>query len=63
MYKTCLIQILRSESRAELWGLYARWHRINGDLTMCCEALLKQVRSYQVSPSTFTMPYILLLSI
>ncbi|XVE98988.1 hypothetical protein REPUB_Repub03eG0157200 [Reevesia pubescens] len=42
-------QILRSESRAELWGLYARWHRIKGDLTMCCEALLKQVRSYQGS--------------
>ncbi|XP_022735386.1 tetratricopeptide repeat protein 27 homolog [Durio zibethinus] len=44
-----LQQILRSESRAELWGLYARWHRIKGDLTMCCEALLKQVRSYQGS--------------
>ncbi|MFQ6659496.1 hypothetical protein Gotur_028375 [Gossypium turneri] len=47
MYMTCLIQIVRSESRPELWGLYARWHRIKGDLTMCCEALLKQVRSYQ----------------
>ncbi|KAK6228980.1 hypothetical protein SCA6_017931 [Theobroma cacao] len=44
-----LQQIVRSESRAELWGLYARWHRIKGDLTMCCEALLKQVRSYQGS--------------
>ncbi|KAG8502942.1 hypothetical protein CXB51_000730 [Gossypium anomalum] len=41
--------IVRSESRPELWGLYARWHRIKGDLTMCCEALLKQVRSYQGS--------------
>ncbi|PPD89158.1 hypothetical protein GOBAR_DD13915 [Gossypium barbadense] len=41
------MQIVRSESRPELWGLYARWHRIKGDLTMCCEALLKQVRSYQ----------------
>ncbi|CAA0817995.1 Protein prenylyltransferase superfamily protein [Striga hermonthica] len=30
----------------ELWGLYARWHRVKGDLVMCSEALLKQVRSY-----------------
>ncbi|KAK3205795.1 hypothetical protein Dsin_019841 [Dipteronia sinensis] len=44
-----LQQIVRSESRADVWGLYARWHRIKGDLTMCCEALLKQVRSYQGS--------------
>ncbi|KAL4311721.1 hypothetical protein GQ457_01G008030 [Hibiscus cannabinus] len=44
-----LQQIVRSESRPELWGLYARWHRMKGDLTMCCEALLKQVRSYQGS--------------
>ncbi|XP_039055508.1 tetratricopeptide repeat protein 27-like isoform X1 [Hibiscus syriacus] len=44
-----LQQIVRSESRPELWGLYARWHRIKGDHTMCCEALLKQVRSYQGS--------------
>ncbi|OMO89448.1 Tetratricopeptide-like helical [Corchorus olitorius] len=44
-----LQQIVRTESRADVWGLYARWHRIKGDLTMCCEALLKQVRSYQGS--------------
>ncbi|KAK8617298.1 hypothetical protein V6N13_080215 [Hibiscus sabdariffa] len=44
-----LQQIVRSESRPESWGLYARWHRMKGDLTMCCEALLKQVRSYQGS--------------
>ncbi|KAH7557071.1 hypothetical protein JRO89_XS11G0041400 [Xanthoceras sorbifolium] len=44
-----LQQIVRSESRSDVWGLYARWHRIKGDLTMCCEALLKQVRSYQGS--------------
>ncbi|XP_022745574.1 tetratricopeptide repeat protein 27 homolog isoform X2 [Durio zibethinus] len=44
-----LRQIVRHESNAELWGLYARWHRINGDLTMCSEALLKQVRLYQGS--------------
>ncbi|MBA0849280.1 hypothetical protein Goshw_013880 [Gossypium schwendimanii] len=46
---TSTFVIVRSESRPELWGLYARWHRIKGDLTMCCEALLKQVRSYQGS--------------
>ncbi|KAK8613292.1 hypothetical protein V6N13_101059 [Hibiscus sabdariffa] len=44
-----LQQIVRSESRPESWGLYARWHRMKGDLTMCCEALLKQIRSYQGS--------------
>ncbi|XP_022874841.1 tetratricopeptide repeat protein 27 homolog [Olea europaea var. sylvestris] len=34
---------------AEAWGLYARWHKLRGDLAMCSEALLKQVRSYQGS--------------
>lgn len=43
-------QIVKSESRADVWGIYAKWHKIKGNLTMCCEALLKQVRSYQVSP-------------
>ncbi|KAM6566834.1 hypothetical protein CsatA_025962 [Cannabis sativa] len=33
----------------DIWGLYARWHKLKGDLTMCSEALLKQVRSYQGS--------------
>lgn len=33
----------------EIWGLYAKWHRIKGDLMMCSEALLKQVRSLQGS--------------
>ncbi|XP_061376118.1 uncharacterized protein LOC133318158 [Gastrolobium bilobum] len=33
----------------DVWGLYAKWHRINGDLMMCSEALLKQVRSLQGS--------------
>ncbi|OIW21816.1 hypothetical protein TanjilG_11551 [Lupinus angustifolius] len=33
----------------DIWGLYAKWHRINGDLVMCSEALLKQVRSLQGS--------------
>ncbi|KAH9707140.1 TPR REGION domain-containing protein [Citrus sinensis] len=39
--------VVRSESSADLWGLYARWLKSKGDLTMCSEALLKQVRSYQ----------------
>lgn len=36
-------------SGGDVWGLYARWHKFKGDLTMCSEALLKQVRSYQGS--------------
>ncbi|KAE8126170.1 hypothetical protein FH972_020914 [Carpinus fangiana] len=44
-----LQRIVRSLGGADIWGLYARWHRIKGDLTMCSEALLKQVRSYQGS--------------
>ncbi|KAG6736827.1 hypothetical protein POTOM_060274 [Populus tomentosa] len=43
-----LQQIVKRVSRADIWGLYARWHKLKGDLTMCSEALLKQVRSYQV---------------
>ncbi|KAH9707093.1 TPR REGION domain-containing protein [Citrus sinensis] len=39
--------VVRSESSADMWGLYARWLKSKGDLTMCSEALLKQVRSYQ----------------
>ncbi|XP_024041240.1 tetratricopeptide repeat protein 27 isoform X4 [Citrus clementina] len=41
--------VVRSESSADMWGLYARWLKCKGDLTMCSEALLKQVRSYQGS--------------
>ncbi|XAR72157.1 hypothetical protein NMG60_11018699 [Bertholletia excelsa] len=44
-----LQQVVRSGGSAEIWGLYARWHKLRGDLTMCSEALLKQVRSYQGS--------------
>ncbi|CAK9187949.1 unnamed protein product [Ilex paraguariensis] len=44
-----LQRIVRSAGGAEIWGLYARWHKLKGDLTMCSEALLKQVRSYQGS--------------
>ncbi|KZV46784.1 tetratricopeptide repeat protein 27 [Dorcoceras hygrometricum] len=44
-----LRQIVQSGGTADSWGLYARWHKLKGDLTMCSEALLKQVRSYQGS--------------
>ncbi|KAM7479896.1 hypothetical protein LguiA_028109 [Lonicera macranthoides] len=44
-----LQQIARGGGGAETWGLFARWHKLKGDLTMCSEALLKQVRSYQGS--------------
>lgn len=44
-----LQQIVRSGKGEDIWGLYARWHKVKGDLTMCSEALLKQVRSYQGS--------------
>ncbi|KAK9191299.1 hypothetical protein WN943_019911 [Citrus x changshan-huyou] len=44
-----LQQVVRSESSADMWGLCARWLKSKGDLTMCSEALLKQVRSYQGS--------------
>ncbi|XP_068650102.1 uncharacterized protein [Aristolochia californica] len=44
-----LQQIVRSGGGGDIWGLYARWHKMKGDLTMCSEALLKQVRSYQGS--------------
>ncbi|EEF35796.1 conserved hypothetical protein [Ricinus communis] len=49
LFGKILQQIIKSDSRADIWGLYARWHKIKGDLTMCSEALLKQVRSYQGS--------------
>ncbi|KAK3030875.1 hypothetical protein RJ639_037225, partial [Escallonia herrerae] len=42
-----LQQIVQSGGGAETWGLFARWHKLKGDLIMCSEALLKQVRSYQ----------------
>lgn len=44
-----LQQIVKRGGGAEIWGLYARWQKLKGDLTMCSEALLKQVRSYQGS--------------
>lgn len=44
-----LRQIVQGGGNAEIWGLYARWHKLKGDLAMCSEALLKQVRSYQGS--------------
>ncbi|KAL2347131.1 hypothetical protein Fmac_001131 [Flemingia macrophylla] len=46
-----LQQIVKNGSGCgpDIWGLYAKWHKINGDLMMCSEALLKQVRSLQGS--------------
>ncbi|KAI3702710.1 hypothetical protein L6452_28460 [Arctium lappa] len=44
-----LQQIARNGGDGEIWGLFARWHKLKGDLTMSSEALLKQVRSYQGS--------------
>ncbi|KAG9455334.1 hypothetical protein H6P81_008238 [Aristolochia fimbriata] len=44
-----LQQVVRSGGGGDVWGLYARWLKIKGDLTMCSEALLKHVRSYQGS--------------
>ncbi|XP_051118224.1 uncharacterized protein LOC127242645 [Andrographis paniculata] len=45
-----LKQIVQSGgSPPDTWGLYARWHKLKGDLAMCSEALLKQVRAYQGS--------------
>ncbi|XP_020213040.1 tetratricopeptide repeat protein 27 [Cajanus cajan] len=46
-----LQQIVKNGSGCgpDIWGLYAKWHRMNDDLMMCSEALLKQVRSLQGS--------------
>lgn len=44
-----LQQVIRCVGSGDIWGLYARWHKLKGDLTMCSEALLKQVRSCQGS--------------
>ncbi|KAG9153932.1 hypothetical protein Leryth_024030 [Lithospermum erythrorhizon] len=44
-----LRQIVQSGGSADIWGLYARWHKLRGDISMCSEALLRQVRSYQGS--------------
>ncbi|KAG6487869.1 tetratricopeptide repeat protein 27 homolog isoform X1 [Zingiber officinale] len=42
-------QIVRSGGPPDTWGLYARWHRLKGNLLMSSEALLKHVRSFQGS--------------
>ncbi|GJV77434.1 tetratricopeptide repeat protein 27, partial [Tanacetum coccineum] len=44
-----LQQIAKSGGGGDVWGVFARWHKLKGDLAMCSEALLKQVRSYQGS--------------
>lgn len=59
-----LLQIVKNGSGCgpDIWGLYAKWHRINGDLMMCSEALLKQVRSLQVCLSRWSTSWICFLS-
>ncbi|PRQ55074.1 putative 43kDa postsynaptic protein [Rosa chinensis] len=42
-------KIVRSGNGTDIWGLYARWQKMKGDISMCREAWLKQVRSYQGS--------------
>ncbi|XP_026406486.1 tetratricopeptide repeat protein 27 homolog [Papaver somniferum] len=42
-----LQQVVRGGGGENIWGLYARWHKLKRDLTMCSEALLKHVRFYQ----------------
>ncbi|KAL4569426.1 hypothetical protein LXL04_025062 [Taraxacum kok-saghyz] len=32
-----------------VWGLFGRWYKMRGDLGMCCEAWLKEVRGLQGS--------------
>ncbi|KAH9607986.1 hypothetical protein KSS87_016735 [Heliosperma pusillum] len=44
-----LKQIVLNVGSGDMWGLYARWHKLRGDPNMCLEALQKQVRSYQGS--------------
>ncbi|KAG6541077.1 hypothetical protein Mapa_017567 [Marchantia paleacea] len=41
--------VAKGQGGGEVWGLKARWHKIMGDMNMCVEALLKQVRAYQGS--------------
>ncbi|GKE05884.1 tetratricopeptide repeat protein 27 [Tanacetum coccineum] len=42
-------QIARSGGGGDVWEVFARWHKLKGDIAMCSEVLLKQVRSYQGS--------------
>jgi len=53
------LQIVRNGGGAGIWGLYARWHKIKGNLTTCSEALLKQVRSYQVWQKTYEHTFLI----
>ncbi|KAL3697661.1 hypothetical protein R1sor_011737 [Riccia sorocarpa] len=41
--------VSKGQGGGQVWGLKARWHRVTGDMTMCLEALLKQLRAYQGS--------------
>lgn len=49
LFGKVLQQIVRYIGGGDVWGLYGRWHKLRGDLTMCSEALLKQVRACQGS--------------
>ncbi|XP_020581812.1 tetratricopeptide repeat protein 27 homolog isoform X2 [Phalaenopsis equestris] len=50
MIGTVMQQVIKNGGGgAEIWGLYARWHKMEGNLLMCSEALLRQVRAYQGS--------------
>ncbi|CAN6934181.1 unnamed protein product [Brassica oleracea] len=39
-----ILIIVRAESTSEIWGLYARWSRIKGDLMVCSEAMFMIVK-------------------
>ncbi|XP_020085109.1 tetratricopeptide repeat protein 27 homolog [Ananas comosus] len=49
MLGNILKQVVQNDGNEDIWGLYARWHKIKGNLTMCSEALLRQIRSLQGS--------------
>lgn len=44
-----LSKAVQTSQDGAIWGLLARWHKVKGDLAMCSEASLKQVRSLQGS--------------
>ncbi|KAI3699035.1 hypothetical protein L2E82_43028 [Cichorium intybus] len=39
--------VVKSGGGGGVWGLFGRWYKLKGDLVMCSEALLKEVRSCQ----------------
>ncbi|CAN6846030.1 unnamed protein product [Brassica oleracea var. botrytis] len=44
LFGKIILIIIRTESTSEIWGLYARWSRIKGDLIVCSEALFMIVK-------------------